>query len=80
MKTAIQRWGNSLALRIPRTYAAETRISEGSDVELTLKSGALVIRPLTRKRHSLTHLLKRITQTNRHGLVDTGSPVGQEIW
>jgi antitoxin MazE len=80
MKTAIQRWGNSLALRIPRAYAAETRISEGSDVELILKSGTLVVRPLTRKRHSLTNLLKRITPTNQHGSVDTGKAVGLETW
>jgi antitoxin MazE len=80
MKTAIQRWGNSLALRIPRAYAAETRISEGSDVELTLKSGTLVVRPLARKRHSLTDLLKGITRTNQHGFVDTGKAVGQETW
>lgn len=65
MKTAIQRWGNSLALRIPRTYAAETRISEGSEVELTLKAGTLLVRPIVRKRHSLTDLLKRITRSNR---------------
>ncbi len=80
MKTAIQRWGNSLALRIPRAYAAETRISEGSDVELTLKSGTLVVRPLTRKRHSLAALVKRITRANQHDSVDTGKPVGQEAW
>jgi antitoxin MazE len=80
MKTAIQRWGNSLAVRIPRACAAETRISEGSDVELTLKSGTLVVRPLTRKRHSLTNLLKHIPRTNQHGSVETGKAVGQENW
>jgi len=80
MKTAIQRWGNSLALRIPRTYAAETRISEGSEVELSLKAGTLVVRPLVRKRHSLTDLLKQITPANRHGAVETGKAVGQEAW
>ena len=80
MKTAIQRWGNSLALRIPRAYAAETRIAEGSPVELTLKSGTLVVRPLTRKRHLLADLLKRVTRTNLHGSVDTGKAVGQETW
>lgn len=80
MKTAVQRWGNSLALRIPRTYAAETRISEGSKVELTLKSGSLVIRPISRKRHSLADLLRRVTPTNRHESVSTGAAVGQEVW
>jgi antitoxin component of MazEF toxin-antitoxin module len=66
MKTVIQRWGNSLALRISRAYAAETR---GSDVELTLKSGTLVIRLIARKRHLLPDLLKRIIPANRHGPV-----------
>lgn len=80
MKTAVQRWGNSLALRIPRAYASETRISEGSKVELSLKSGALVIRPLRRKRHSLTVLLRRLTPSNCHDSLSTGTPAGQEVW
>ncbi len=80
MKTAVQRWGNSLALRIPGAYAAETRISEGSQVELTLKSGTLVIRPLTRKRYLLSHLLKRVTRNNLHGSVHTCKAVGRETW
>ena len=80
MKTAVQRWGNSLALRIPRTYASETRISEGAKVELTLKGGALVVRPILRERHSLASLLKRVTPSNVHGAVSTGGAVGQEVW
>jgi antitoxin MazE len=80
MKTAVQRWGNSLALRIPSAYASETRISEGSEVEITLKSGALVVRPLSRRRHSLAALLRRITPSNRHESLSTGAPVGQEVW
>ena len=80
MKTAVQRWGNSLALRIPRAYAKETRISDGSEVELTLKSGSLVVRPVLRKRRSLAELLKRVTASNRHESQSTGGPVGQEVW
>ena len=80
MKTAVQRWGNSLALRIPSSFAAETHISEGSQVELTLKSGSLVVKPVVRKQHSLADLLKRITPSNRHEAVGTGRAVGQEAW
>ena len=80
MKTAVQRWGNSLALRIPRTYAAETKISEGTEVELTLKSGALVVRPVVRKRHALPDLLKRVSAANRHESIVTGQAVGKEVW
>jgi antitoxin MazE len=80
MKTAVQRWGNSLALRIPKTYAQETRISEGSEVELTLKSGALIVKAVNRRRHSLSDLLKRVTPANRHAPVATGNAVGSEVW
>jgi antitoxin MazE len=80
MKTAVQRWGNSLAVRIPQPFAAETQIAEGSEVELTLKSGALVIKPVFEKRHSLDDLLKRIKPENRHKAVETGGPVGREVW
>ena len=80
MKTAVQRWGNSLALRIPRAFASETRISEGSKVELTLKEGALVVRPIRRERYSLASLLKRVTPSNRHESMSTGARVGQEVW
>jgi len=80
MKTAIQRWGNSLALRIPKAYADETKMSDGSQVELSLKSGALVVRPIRRTRHSLSALLKQITPANRHDEVSTGKPAGQEVW
>jgi len=80
MRTAVQRWGNSLALRIPRAYAAETRMAEGSEVELTLKSGALVVQPIVRKRHSLAALVRRITTANQHDAIATGKAVGQEVW
>lgn len=80
MKIAVRRWGNSLALRIPRTYAAETKISEGSEVELSLKSGALVVRPVARKRHALADLLKRVRASNRHDAAESGPAVGKEVW
>lgn len=80
MKTAVQRWGNSLALRIPRAYASEIRVGEGSEVELRTKSGALVVQPIRRNPHSLAELLKRITPTTRHRSISTGPAVGQEVW
>ncbi len=80
MKTAIQRWGNSLAVRIPRAFAAETRIRDGSEVELSLKGGALVVRPVRRTKLALNDLLKKVTSSNRHDEVATGEAVGQEVW
>lgn len=80
MTTTVQKWGNSLALRIPRAYAAETNLAETSPVELSLRSGSIVIRPVTRQRHKLNTLLRSITPRNRHAAIETGPAVGQEVW
>jgi antitoxin MazE len=80
MTTAVQKWGNSLALRIPRTYAAETNLAEGSEVELRLQSGSIVVRPVKRERHKLETLLRGITARNRPSVIETGPAVGREVW
>jgi antitoxin MazE len=80
MITAVQKWGNSLALRIPKAYAEETRIEDGSSVDLTLQDGNLIITPVRKKSFTLQELLKDITPDNQHESIDSSSPVGQEIW
>jgi antitoxin MazE len=79
MQTKIQRWGNSLGVRIPRSFAAEARVEAGSSVDISLEEGTLLIRPL-RRRYSLRELLKKVTARNLHGEVGTGAPVGRESW
>lgn len=80
MITAVQKWGNSLALRIPMAYAKETGICDGSSVDLSLQAGSLVIKPVVQLAISLDDLLRDVTVDNLHKASDTGSPVGQEIW
>ena len=80
MITAVQKWGNSLALRIPKAYADETHIHDGSSVDLTLQDGNLIITPVRRKSFTLEELLKDITPDNPHESIDSGSALGQEIW
>ena len=79
METKIQKWGNSLGVRIPRSFAAEARVEAGSSVDISVEHGSLRIRALSR-RHSLRDLLKKITTRNLHGEVGTGARVGQEAW
>ena len=79
MQTKIQRWGNSLGVRIPRSFAAEARVEAGSSVDISVEEGTLLIRPL-RRRYSLRELLKKVTARNLHGEVGTGAPVGRESW
>lgn len=79
MKTQFAKWGNSLAVRIPATFAKELAAEEGTEVELTLSRGKLVVEPLLR-RVTLKELVDGITAENRHEATDWGKPVGKEIW
>ena len=80
MKTRVQKWGNSLALRIPKSFAAEARLNENTPVELSLVDGKLVIQPLVPGTPTLDELLKGVTDENLHGEWDTGPAVGKEVW
>jgi len=80
MKTRVQKWGNSLALRIPKSFADEVGLRKEGPVEISLTDGELVIRPVTEPKLTLKQLLARVTKENLHHEVDTGPAVGKEIW
>jgi antitoxin MazE len=79
MRTRVQRWGNSLGVRISRHYAEETGLAEHSEVEISLADGALLIRPASRS-FTLEELLAGVTESNIHGEVAIGRPAGREVW
>ncbi len=74
------KWGNSLGLRIPKNFAEEVRVTEGTFVDLTMKDGNLLIRVVKQPEISLDALLAAITDANLHSEVDTGDAVGVEVW
>ena len=80
MKTRIQKWGNSLALRIPKSFAAESRLEQGMLVDVSLLDGKLLVTPLRPPAVTLEALLAGITPQNLHHEVDTGPAVGHEAW
>ena len=80
METRIRRWGNSLALRIPKALAAEAGLDYDAAVDLSLVDGQLVIVPLIEPGPTLDDLLAQVTDDNLHGEVDTGPAVGREAW
>jgi len=80
MHTKIQKWGNSLGLRIPRSYAEEAQVEEGSTVDVSVENGCLRIRPLRARKYLLSDLLKRISRKNLHPEIATGDAVGREAW
>ena len=80
MRSRVQKWGNSLALRIPKSFADEIGLEKNSSVELMLKEGRLVVAPVAEQKRSLEELLAQVTDENIHHEWETGPPEGEEIW
>ena len=80
MQTKVQKWGNSLGVRIPRGLAEEVGLGAGTEVSLTAKDGELVLRPAVPNRLRLADLLAGVTPENIHTSVDTGAAVGAEAF
>jgi antitoxin MazE len=80
MRVSIQKWGNSLAVRIPKPVAVESKLGHGSVVDLSLLRGRVVLKPVTGKKYTLEQLLAGVKKENLHEEVDTGKPVGRELW
>ena len=80
MRTRVQKWGNSLALRIPKAFATEIGLQRNSPVEVSLVDGQLVIVPVVEPVFTLEHLLAQVTEDNLHGEIETGPAVGKEVW
>lgn len=80
MKTYVRKWGNSLALRIPKSFAEEAGLIEDAAVEVSLIEGKLVVQHITPQPLTLDQLLRGITDANLPGEWDTGPAVGREVW
>jgi len=75
----VSKWGNSLALRIPATFADTIGLTEGVEVDLKVSGGRLIVKPV-RHKYNLKQLVAKITPDNRHDETDWGKPVGKESW
>ena len=80
MVTKIQKWGNSLGLRIPKTFANEAGVEEGSAVDISLEEDRIVIRTLRTPKYQLSDLLSQVQEDNLHEEISTGDAVGREAW
>ncbi|HET7711701.1 MAG TPA: AbrB/MazE/SpoVT family DNA-binding domain-containing protein [Thermoanaerobaculia bacterium] len=79
MRTRVQKWGNSLGLRIPKSLAEETRLEEDVGVEMSFRAGKLIVEALEPDL-TLEVLLDQITDENLHDEISTGRCVGKETW
>ena len=79
MEIKVQKWGNSLAIRIPKIYAKEINIDQGSAITINREDNKLILEP-KQKEEKLNALLSKITKENIHDEVETGEGVGNEAW
>ncbi|WP_296690589.1 AbrB/MazE/SpoVT family DNA-binding domain-containing protein [Treponema sp. UBA6852] len=77
MQTVVQKWGNSLGLRIPSLWAKDNNVRSGSKIEVIAEKGKMVILP---QKKSLDDMLAMVTPENIHSEVSTGNAVGNEEW
>jgi antitoxin MazE len=80
MQTKIKKWGNSLALRIPKSFALDANLRQDELVDISIDKERIIITPIGEKEYSLDELLAGVSEDNLHGEFDTGVPVGKEIW
>ena len=80
MHVRVQKWGNSLAVRIPKPLAEDAEVKEGTVLNLAVSEGTVVATPVQQRKWSLKQLLARVSKKNLHAEVDFGPSVGREIW
>ncbi|MDP2915637.1 MAG: AbrB/MazE/SpoVT family DNA-binding domain-containing protein [Candidatus Aminicenantes bacterium] len=80
MVSRILKWGNSLAIRIPKVFADEMNVAENTSIQMVLKEGALQITPITETGWDLVDLLAGVKAENLHDEWETDKPVGKEQW
>lgn len=80
MRIKIQKWGNSLALRIPKAFAFQSRIRQDEYVNLTLDNDKIIVEPIGEIKYSLEELVSKIKKSNLHSEIDFGKKIGGEQW
>jgi antitoxin MazE len=78
MTVRVQKWGNSLGVRIPKSVARQSSISEGTELEVFASNGRVILRP--QKLPSFKELIAAMKPGNRPEIVDWGKPIGKEAW
>ena len=77
MQAVVQKWGNSLAFRIPSLWAKDNNVKNGSKIEVIAEKGKITNLP-QKKTHD--DMLEMVTPENIHSEISTGHSVGNEEW
>ena len=80
MRAVIQKWGNSLALRIPKVFSKELGFEEATAVEMRVDNSVLIVKTKKTKKLALKELLALINDKNCHEAIETDPAIGKEVW
>jgi antitoxin MazE len=80
MHIRVQKWGNSLAVRIPKPLAEDAKVEEGTVLNLAVSEGKVIATPVKKNKQSLQQMLAKVSRKNLHAEVKSGAPVGREVW
>jgi antitoxin MazE len=80
VRVRVKKWGNSLALRIPKPFAEETAVREGAIVDLSIEDGRLVATPAAPEKYSLKRMICGVSSKNLHVEAFRDQPTGREVW
>lgn len=80
MHIRVQKWGNSLAVRIPKPLAEDAKVELGTVLNLAVSEGKVIATPVKKNKQSLKQMLAKVTRKNLHVEVESGAPVGREVW
>ena len=79
-QSQITKWGNSLAVRLPKAVAVEAGVSEGDRVSIDVAGDGSIVLRNSRPKYTLKELVAGIHPRNRHKEADWGPPAGEESW
>ena len=81
MQLTIQKWGNSLGVRLPKHLTDAKSFKEGSRVVLAESATGITIEvAVPKKKLRLSDMVKNMNAKNAHASVDWGEAVGNEAW
>jgi antitoxin MazE len=80
MTAFVAKWGNSLAIRIPKSVAEQAHVTEGTGIDFSVEGNSIIITPQKRRKYTLDELLEGMTPDNFHPEFETGNAVGNEDW
>ena len=80
MTTKFQKWGNSLAVRLPKEAAESAGLRQGSVVSIISSDDLISIKSISKPKETLVELVRKINVKNKHAEIDCGKPQGKEVW